>query len=175
MSIKCDYIHHSFRLQFEAILAVCGVTISWLVTFYVGLDIWNGVRQQNPEYAGVFLIWPVSIMLLTMVVALGMTWIARLTWFYIYRYRLLGQKLYVFDPIIRREWSVDLGQVYLVRSFYIPQGSHDRRAKVGHVLQTSNGYNVRLSEALSIWQEIAHYCSEATFDEFQIPWWGVLR
>jgi len=171
MNVRYLCALHCLRLRLEVMLAVLGCAFFGSVALYAGWDVWTAIKRQE----GWLVVWPLFLMLGILAGALFMLWGARSMWFFLYRYRLTDGTLDVFDPILRKRWSVALKDVTQVRTFYLLHGSRDRRAKIAHSIETADGVRVRVSEALPIWPEIADLIAHVEMEELRLPWWARRR
>lgn len=138
------------------------------------LDTWDGIRSSSPDSTGLMLAFRLIMFaaIAPILVVLGIAAI-RSTWFYLYSYRYTDSTLDAHDPVLGKKWSICFNEVSVVHTFIVFGQSLPGPSRIGHLLETKNGQGIKLSEALSIWPEIASRCTGVTFEARPMPWWEV--
>lgn len=176
MSCEDRPAYHAVRLRLIPAAALVALICVAAADIWLLRDTWLGLSQQAPGYTGLLLVLRVATAaIMGPALVFLLLAVIRSTWFYLWGYRYSDSALEAFDFVLRRRWSMQLGDVATIRTFIVFGETGPGPSRVGHTLVDKGGTQIRLSEALPLWQEIKARCGEATFEERPMPWWEVRR
>lgn len=92
-------------------------------------------------------------------------------WFFLFQYSYNKRKLVAYDPVFKREHSIQFDEVSIVASFRCPGIYRGSRGWKGHSLISKSGDRIKMTEALLDWPEIFRLCSHAPFEDAKPTWW----
>ena len=162
-----DVVRYSLGLRLQ-LLFFAFMGLFWTYgTILFGLNTFRGYTAHQVDCIGlpfiarlVFLAAMISSMML-------IYWGIRNLWFFVYEFRLDGNLLEIYDPVLRKRRTMALDQVLTISTFYI-LGTPLVSGVTGYLLKTDDRSSVTLSGALPIYQEILQKCTNAVYNKISM-------